>query len=58
LAGFNIKKSVALWERMRDANKGKEPPAFLSTHPSSKKRIENLSNWINQIILEYPPMER
>jgi predicted Zn-dependent protease len=57
LAGFNIKKSVALWERMRDAHKGKEPPAFLSTHPSSKKRIENLSNWINQIILEYPPME-
>ncbi len=55
LAGFNIKKSVALWERMRDAHKGKEPPAFLSTHPSSKKRIENLSNWINQIILEYPP---
>ena len=57
LAGFNIKKSVALWERMRDAHKGKEPPAFLSTHPSSKKRIENLSNWINQIILEYPPIE-
>ena len=21
-------------------NKGKEPPAFLSTHPSSSKRIE------------------
>ena len=57
LAGFNIKKSVALWERMRDAHKGKEPPAFLSTHPSSKKRIENLSNWINQIILEYTPMK-
>ena len=55
LAGFNIKKSVALCERMRDAHN--EPPAFLSTHPSSKKRIENLSNWINQIILEYPPMK-
>jgi Zn-dependent protease with chaperone function len=43
---------------MRDARKGKEPPAFLSTHPSSKKRIENLSNWINQIILEYPPIKK
>ena len=32
-------------------NKGKEPPAFLSTHPSSKKRIENLKNWINEVIL-------
>ena len=57
LAGFNIKKSVNLWERMRDSQKGKEPPVFLSTHPSSKKRIENLSNWINQIMLEYPPMK-
>ena len=56
LSGFNIKESVKLWERMRDANKGKEPPQFLSTHPSSKNRIQNLKNWVNRIILEYPPM--
>ncbi len=56
LAGFNIKKSVGLWERMRDANKGKEPPQFLSTHPSSTTRIENLQSWVNKIILEYPPI--
>ncbi len=56
LSGFNIKESVKLWERMAEANKGKEPPQFLSTHPSSKKRIENLTNWVNQIIIEYPPI--
>jgi len=56
LSGFNIKESIKLWERMRDANKGKEPPQFLSTHPSSKNRIQNLKNWVNKIILEYPPM--
>ena len=56
LSGFNIKESIKLWERMRDANKGKEPPQFLSTHPSSKNRIQNLKNWVNRIILEYPPM--
>ena len=44
-------------EQWKKTHKGKEPPAFLSTHPSSKKRIENLSNWINQIILEYPPIK-
>ena len=57
LSGYNIKESVSLWERMREANKGKEPPQFLSTHPSSKNRIENLNKWISKIILEYPPLK-
>ncbi len=56
LSGFNIKESVNLWQRMAEANKGKEPPQFLSTHPSSKNRIENLNNWINEIIIKYPPI--
>ena len=57
LSGFNIKESTKLWGRMREANKGKEPPQFLSTHPSSKQRIKNLEGWINKIILEYPPIK-
>ena len=57
IAGFNITESVKLWERMRDSKKGKEPPAFMSTHPSSAKRIENLKNWINSVIIEYPPIK-
>ena len=31
--------------------------AFLSTHPSSKKRIVNLKNWINEVIIKYPPIK-
>ncbi len=57
LAGYDIRESVKLWQRMSEKNKGKEPPAFLSTHPSSKKRIENLKQWINQVIIEYPPIK-
>ncbi len=57
LSGFNIKESVNLWKRMSEANKGKQPPQFLSTHPSSQNRIENLNEWINQIIIEYPPIK-
>ena len=57
LSGYDIRESVKLWERMAKKNKGKEPPVFLSTHPSSKKRIENLNNWINEVIIKYPPIK-
>jgi predicted Zn-dependent protease len=57
LSGFNIKESVKLWQRMAENKKGKEVPVFLSTHPSSKKRIENLSNWIDEVIIKYPPIK-
>jgi len=57
LSGFNIFESIKLWERMAKSKKGKEPPQFLSTHPSSKNRIESMSKWVNKIILEYPPIK-
>ncbi len=57
LAGYDIRESVKLWERMSKANKGKEPPQFLSTHPSSKNRIINLNKWISEIIIKYPPIK-
>ena len=57
LSGFDIRESVRLWERMYKKNKGKEPPVFLSTHPSSQQRINNLSNWIKEVMLEYPPIK-
>ena len=57
LSGYDIRESVKLWERMAKKNKGKEPPVFLSTHPSSKKRIENLNNWISEVIIKYPPIK-
>ena len=56
LSGYDIRASVKFWQRMSEANKGKEPPQFLSTHPSSKNRISNLKKWINEIIVEYPPI--
>ena len=57
LAGYDIRESVKLWQRMADKKKGKEPPVFLSTHPSSKKRIENLNNWITEVMIKYPPIK-
>jgi Zn-dependent protease with chaperone function len=42
---------------MKKLNKGKEPAEFMSTHPSSENRIKNLQNWMNEIILKYPPIK-
>jgi len=58
LAGFDIRESVKVWERMKEANKGQEPPEWMSTHPSSTKRIQSLRNWIPEIIINYPPIKK
>ena len=57
LAGYDIRESVKIWERMQEANKGKEIPEWQSTHPSSSKRIANLKKWIPEVILKYPPIK-
>tara|TARA_B100000959_G_scaffold284984_1_gene358173 strand:- start:622 stop:1470 length:849 start_codon:yes stop_codon:yes gene_type:complete len=58
LAGYDIRESVKIWERMRESNKGKEPPEWMSTHPSSTKRIESLKKWIPEIVIKYPPIKK
>ena len=56
LSGYDIRETKKLWERMKDSNKGKEPPEFMSTHPSSSSRIKNLKEWENSVILDFPPI--
>jgi len=58
LAGFDIRESTELWKRMKEAYKGQEPPEWMSTHPSSEKRIQSLKNWIPEIIIKYPPIKK
>jgi len=58
LAGYDIRESVKIWERMKKENKGEEIPEWMSTHPSSSKRIECLKKWIPEIILSYPPIKK
>ena len=57
LAGYDIREAPKIWERMQEYNKGKEPPEFMSTHPSSENRILKLNDWINSVILDYPPIK-
>jgi len=58
LAGYDIREAAKLWKRMGESNKGKEPPQFMSTHPSSVNRIINLNKWVTEVILNYPPIKR
>ena len=57
LSGYDIRETVKIWERMRELNKGKEPPQFMSTHPSSSNRMEDLNEKMNEVILDYPPIK-
>ncbi|MDJ0750412.1 MAG: M48 family metallopeptidase [Woeseiaceae bacterium] len=43
-AGFDPRQSVPLWQRMAKASGGNAPAEFMSTHPASETRIENLVN--------------
>ena len=57
LYAFDIRESINLWKRMSESKKGKEIPQFMSTHPSSKKRIENLQTWVKEVMIKYPPIK-
>ena len=58
LSGYDIRETAKIWERMQEANKGKEPPEFMSTHPSSDKRIKKITEWMNEVIVGYPPIKQ
>jgi len=42
-AGYNPRAAISVWQKMIKATQGKNPPEFLSTHPSGETRIEQLS---------------
>jgi len=58
LSGYDIRETTKIWERMKEAKKGKEPPEFMSTHPSSDNRIKKITEWMNEVIVEYPPIKQ
>ena len=58
LSGYDIRETSKIWERMKKSNKGKEPPEFMSTHPSSDNRIKKINEWVNDIVINYPPIKQ
>jgi len=51
-AGFDPRESVKLWKNMAENNKG-APPEFLSTHPSSDTRIQDLVHELTLSLVRY-----
>lgn len=44
---YNPEEAINLWQRMSDKSKiSPEITTFLSTHPSHKKRLENIRSWL------------
>ena len=44
---------VPLWQNMSSANEGQSPPEFLSTHPSSDTRIDQLVGQFGKTLALY-----
>jgi predicted Zn-dependent protease len=55
-AGFNPSASVTLWQKMAAATGGKS--SFLSTHPSSTRRISDLQANIPKVAAFYESAKR
>lgn len=53
MAGYNPAESIAFWQRMQTQAGGNAPPEFLSTHPSSATRINNLKKWLPEAMTYY-----
>lgn len=56
LAGYNPEKAVDFWERMA-AQGGSRPPEFLSTHPSSDRRISDIQEFLPIAMTYYKPKD-
>jgi metalloendopeptidase OMA1, mitochondrial len=54
-AGYDPRQAVSFWKRMQRASKGKEPPEFLSDHPSDAHRVERVEGWLPEAEREYMP---
>ena len=53
-AGYDPRVSLEVWERMERKEKG-APPEFLSTHPGSEARIQQLRAWMPEALQYYQP---
>ena len=53
--GYDPHEAVAFWQRQRRASQGKEPPEFVSDHPSDEHRIQRIERWMPEAEAAYQP---
>ena len=54
-AGYDPHQALAFWKRMKRAGQGKEPPEFLSDHPSDAHRVQRVKGWLPEAERAYKP---
>jgi predicted Zn-dependent protease len=52
-AGYDPHAAIDFWRNMQKEFGDQEPPEFLSTHPSSEQRVENLKKWLPEALRHY-----
>lgn len=52
MAGYDPREAPVFWERMSSVG-GPKPPEWMSTHPSSETRINNLNAWMPEALEFY-----
>jgi len=55
--GYDPNQAIAFWKRMRQASKGKEPPEWLSDHPSDAHRVDRVEKWLPEAKRAYAPRQ-
>jgi predicted Zn-dependent protease len=54
-AGYDPRQALAFWQRMQRASQGREPPEFLSDHPSDAHRVARIRGWLPEAERAYKP---
>ena len=54
-AGYDPHQALAFWQRMQRASQGREPPEFLSDHPSDAQRVARIRGWLPEAERAYRP---
>lgn len=57
-AGYDPRAAITFWQKMAAKEGGQKMPAWLSTHPASSKRIEDLRNAVPRYMTLYQANRR
>lgn len=55
MAGYDPRAAIPFWQRMEQMSQGKQPPEFLSDHPSDANRVSQIEQLMPTALKYYQP---